>query len=240
MTGPISRVLIVEDDAMVRRLLVRHFQKKNITSVEAADAEAALALFAQPDQRFDAVVTDVHLPGMTGVEMAARIRTARPDQPIVFVTGDIDEELAERALAGGGAGYLLKPFEFFELDAAVAQALKATPAPPETAGPTTFSIQPAPDKWLEEQRRLMMAAAARPISLRPVYPGRRPFASVRLYLKIAVLVAFMVGLAWYIGYGLQQDQVEEPGVFLQESGENTVYVPYEAPSPNPKPERPRR
>lgn len=240
MSSQVSRVLIVEDDAMVRRLLVRHFQKKNVASVEAADAEAALAFFAEPDQRFDAVITDVHLPGMTGVEMATRIRAARPDQPIVFVTGDVDEKLAARALEGGGAGYLLKPFEFFELDAAVAQALKAMPLTPEQAAQASLRTESAPDRWLEEQRRLMMAAAERPVSLRPAYPGRRPGGSARLYVKIAVVVALMVGLAWYIGYGLQEDQVEEPGVFLQEGDQNTVYVPYEAPSQNPRPERPRR
>jgi DNA-binding response OmpR family regulator len=212
MTSRISRVLIVEDDATVRRLLVRHFQKKNIRSVEAADAEAALTLFAQPDQHFDAVVTDVHLPGMTGVEMAMRIRAARPDQPIVFVTGDIDAQLAERALAGGGAGYLLKPFEFFELDAAVAQALRAVPATAEPPGPVSSATDSASDRWLEQQRRLVMAAAESPVLLRPALPPGRAFSRVRLYMKIAVVVAFMLGLAWYIGYRLQDDQVEKPGI----------------------------
>lgn len=239
MSSQVSRVLIVEDDAMVRRLLVRHFQKKNVASVEAADAEAALAFFAEPDQRFDAVITDVHLPGMTGVEMATRIRAARPDQPIVFVTGDVDEKLAARALEGGGAGYLLKPFEFFELDAAVAQALRTVPSITEATEPASLAPSPT-DVWLEEQRRLMTAAAASPVSLRPAYPPRR--SSAGLYLKITAVVLLLLGLAWYVGYGLNEDTREEPGVYQQTPSDkpSTVYVPYEAPSQNPRPERPRR
>lgn len=241
---PISRVLVVEDDPMVRRLLVRHFQKKNVTVVEAPDAEQALAFFKQPDQLFDAVITDVHLPGMTGVDLATRIRASRPAQPIVFVTGDVDEDLARQALEGGSAGYLLKPFEFFELDAALAQALQAGPSQPRPPASSTYSPADATSLWLEEQRALMIAASARPVSLRPTYPSRGRFSNLGLYAKITAAILVLLGFAWLIGYGLVTDKPREhPSVIQQEpAGErSTVYIPYEAPQQEPRPERrPRR
>lgn len=233
----IARVLIVEDDPMVRRLLARHFQKKNVAVVEAATAEDALVLFTPSGERFDAVVTDVHLPGMTGVDLATRIRGFRPDQPIVFVTGDVDEDLARRALEGGSAGYLLKPFEFFELDAALAQALRTPVAGPVAPVATSPSNDPSADVWLAEQRRLMTEAAARPVSLQPVYGGRSRFSGLGFYVKIGTLVLVLLGIAWVIGNGLAVDPKEEPGV-TQPSGsdrQNTVTSPIRRRSPNHDP-----
>lgn len=235
-TPRISSLLIVEDDPMVRRLLVRHFQKKYGVVREAPDAELALAAFREGGS-FDVVVTDVHLPGMTGVDMATQIRQIRHDQPIVFVTGDVDEDLARRALEGGSAGYLLKPFEFFELDAAIAQALNAPPLP-AAPPPAVFTPGQASNEWYDEQRRQLMAAAARPVALSAEYPTwhRSRFG---LYLKIAVVVLVLVGIAWVVGYGLfpeHKDSGPVPSPTTRESENNTVYVPY---TPPPAPDQTR-
>ncbi|MEX2471328.1 MAG: response regulator [Gemmatimonadota bacterium] len=231
----IARVLIVEDDPMVRRLLVRHFQKKDATVVDAATAEDALALFQQPGEPFDAVVTDVHLPGMSGVDLATHIRGVRPDQPIVFVTGDVDEDLARRALEGGSAGYLLKPFEFFELDAALGQALRTPVVGPRAPVTSSPSNDPAADPWLMEQRRLLMEAAARPISLQPVHGGRSRFNELAYYVKRGTLVLVLLLIAWFIGFGLAVDPREGADV-SQPDRQSPVSAPYQPPPP----ERPRR
>ena len=226
----IARILIVEDDAMVRQLLVRHFQKRGVVAVEAASAEEALSIFQQPDQSFDAVLTDVHLGQMSGVDLATRIRSIRAQQPIVFVTGDVDEELARRALAAGNAGYLLKPFEFFELDAALEQAVRLPRTAPDTL-PTTSSQ--ASEVWLLEQRRLLEAAAGRPVSLRHEYQPRGRFSSLGLYLKIGAFLIVLILIALYIGYRVPQEQQQEPNEQQQAQPSNgrTVYVPYQPPEP---------
>lgn len=119
-----SRILIVEDDATVRRLMTRHFERSGFEVEYAMAAEEVAA-----DERYDVVLTDVHLPGESGVDLARRLHAAQPEQPVVFVTGDADAGLASTAIRNGAAGYLLKPFEMFELDAVVNNALRARTMP---------------------------------------------------------------------------------------------------------------
>ena len=231
MNPPLQRVLIVEDDAMVRRLLARHFQKGGAAIVEAADVDQALAVFREPGSRFDVVVTDVHLPGQSGLDLATEMRMLQPQQPIVFVTGDVDEKLAQRALAGGKAGYLLKPFEFFELDAAIAQAIQSATSFTPSAG--SVPANASEDRWLAEQRRLLLAASQKPIDVgsfaKPDYKRR---AHVGLWAKIAVTVAILVGFALWIGYGISSEEELPPqqGAPQVEQEGRTIYVPYEPPA----------
>ena len=113
------RILVIEDDASVRQLMAKHFRRHGYEVTEAEDASAAIAL-TRGRSKFDLILTDVHLPDDSGVELARRIHAESPMAPIIFVTGDPDEGLAREALeTEGAAGYLVKPFRLFELDAVV-------------------------------------------------------------------------------------------------------------------------
>lgn len=116
-------VLVVEDDAGVREMVTAHLRKKGYEPVGASSAEAVLERIRGGDLSYDVALTDVHLPGMSGVELNRLLLATSPLSPILVITGDDDAELARRALQDGAAGYLLKPFELFELDAALAQAV---------------------------------------------------------------------------------------------------------------------
>jgi DNA-binding response OmpR family regulator len=109
------RVLVVEDDLNMRSLLSSHLRRNGYEVSEAGDAESVLS--ARESASYDLVLADIHLPGQSGVEMARQLRAGEGEAPVVFVTGDADEKLARTALSEGAAGYLLKPFEIFELDA---------------------------------------------------------------------------------------------------------------------------
>ena len=233
----LSSALIIEDDAMVRRLLSRHLQKSGVRVAEAADAEQGLRMFSEQAAGFDIVVTDVHLPGMSGLDLATEIRALRADQAIVFVTGDVDEKLAERALESGSAGYLLKPFEFFELDAAIAQAVGARPQRAAPAPATAAQV--GNDVWMAEQRRLLKAAAEKPVDVgsfaRPEYS--RP-TRIGLFVKIGITVVVLIIIAWVIGYGIPGEEREPPATPRPETqDQRTIYVPYEAPNPERPPRR---
>jgi DNA-binding response OmpR family regulator len=117
------KVLVVEDDAAMRALLTTQLRRKGFEVSSAADAESVLK---EPNAStgYDLIVSDVHLPGRSGVEMARHLRKGDAEPRVVFVTGDADESLAREALEEGASGYLLKPFEFFELEAMVRAALK--------------------------------------------------------------------------------------------------------------------
>lgn len=119
-----NRILIVEDDASIRGVMSRHFRRHGFEVEQAGGAEEALSRIAASQSRFDVVLTDIHLPGASGVDLARDLQEARPGQPVVFMTGDADAQIARTAIESGAAGYLLKPFEFFELDAVVNQAVQ--------------------------------------------------------------------------------------------------------------------
>lgn len=117
------RVLVVEDEEQVRELVARHLEKNGYEVARASDAEQVLLRMSRDREPFDVVLSDIHLPGLSGVELLRLLLTHSPLRPVIMITGDSDESLARKALDYGAAGYLLKPFELFELEAAVQQAI---------------------------------------------------------------------------------------------------------------------
>lgn len=116
-------IVVVEDDAPVRSLLTGHLGRPGQRVLEASDAETAVRhLVSEPV--FDLVVTDIHLPGLSGLELLELLQSHSPMKPVLIITGDDQDELARRALAAGATGYLVKPFQIAELDANVAQAFQ--------------------------------------------------------------------------------------------------------------------
>lgn len=117
------RVIVVEDDEALRQMLARHLRKRGFTVIEAGDAESVLLRASREQRPFDVAIADVHLPGLSGVELLRLLLAHSPLKPVLLITGDGEETLARKALQAGAAGYMLKPFELFELDAALDQAL---------------------------------------------------------------------------------------------------------------------
>jgi putative two-component system response regulator len=146
-------VLLIEDEAPTRNVVARHLRNSGyeVTAVESAE-DALAEVDARPDS-FDVVISDVHLPGVSGIDLASVLLIRNPTQPIVLVTGDPDEALARDALSRGPVSYLLKPFELFELDAAVQQAIVRSQPLAVTAARTRERWQgeagSALDDWLQ-------------------------------------------------------------------------------------------
>lgn len=116
-------ILLVEDDVATRALIARQLRRAGLEVTAVESGERVLAEVADRYTAFDVVILDVHLPGMSGLDLASLIQARRPAQPIVLITGDSDPRLAREALARGPVSFLLKPFEMYELQAAVNQAL---------------------------------------------------------------------------------------------------------------------
>lgn len=127
--GDRAKVLLVEDDAPTRGMIARHLRLAGYDVTQAESAEPVMLDAGRGDPRFDIVISDVHLPGTSGIDLASFLLTRNPAQAILLITGDPDEALARDALSRGPVSYLLKPFELFELDAAVRQALARHAAP---------------------------------------------------------------------------------------------------------------
>jgi len=104
-----QRLLVVDDDSAMRALLASLFQQKGYPVEEAASADEALERAREAD--FDAVLSDIKMPGKTGIEMVGELRRIRPDTPVVLMTafGSIDS--AVEAMRAGAFDYITKPFE---------------------------------------------------------------------------------------------------------------------------------
>jgi response regulator RpfG family c-di-GMP phosphodiesterase len=116
-------VLLVEDDAATRAMITRHLRALGFVVTAMESAEQVILQAGEALDRFGVVISDVHLPGTSGIDLASYLLRRNPSQPVVLITGDPDEALARDALSRGPVSYLLKPFELFELDAAVRQTI---------------------------------------------------------------------------------------------------------------------
>ncbi len=122
---PGVRVLLVEDDAVIRELLVQVFVDLGWEYRDAVDAESALAALRE-GEGFDLLITDVGLPGLNGRLLAGAARTLRPHLPILFITGYAAGNEPPVPLVGERMAVLGKPFT---LEAFVARVQELLDAP---------------------------------------------------------------------------------------------------------------
>jgi DNA-binding NtrC family response regulator len=108
-TPPRARVLAVDDERAVRTVLALHLTKAGYDVVLAEDAGAARARLAE--QPFDLMMTDVRMPGESGLALLEDVRRAWPEMSVVVMTGDGSIEDAVRAIKLGASDYLIKPVE---------------------------------------------------------------------------------------------------------------------------------
>lgn len=113
----VLRILVVEDHPDLRETLSLLLEGAGRHIEAVASAEAALQAFAQ--QPFDVVFTDVKLPGVSGLELAARLREARPAPWIVISSGAVVD--APPGEPGARTRFLGKPFTMEALDALMAE-----------------------------------------------------------------------------------------------------------------------
>lgn len=112
MDGYGKRVLIAEDDEDARNLLSMVLENAGYSVYAALDGRQALEELKK--RRFDVVVTDHHMPKMTGFQLLMLGRLVWPDTPMILLSGH-DTSLAEMAGQGGAYGCLRKPYDASEL-----------------------------------------------------------------------------------------------------------------------------
>jgi PAS domain S-box-containing protein len=117
-----GHLLVVEDDPLVRAVVVRELLIQGYRVAEAPDGHAALERIAHSGDPFDLIITDLAMPRMDGRELAARIGAVRADLPVLFISGHPDEA-TRRALADTEHPFLQKPFTAEELIRRVGQLL---------------------------------------------------------------------------------------------------------------------
>jgi len=112
IASPRTRLLVVDDIADNRAILNRFFRRRGFDIVEADNGATALALIAE--QQFDAVMLDVVMPGMNGLDVLQLIRKNHSPAalPVIMVTAKVESEDVVRALELGANDYITKPIDF--------------------------------------------------------------------------------------------------------------------------------
>jgi CheY-like chemotaxis protein len=116
------RILFVDDEASIARLAQVMLRGLGHTATSFGSAAEGLAALKANPTEFDLVITDLTMPGMTGVDFARGIRAIRPDIPIILSSGYADEVPEETLKTLGIVEVLPKPFQMQALGAAVARA----------------------------------------------------------------------------------------------------------------------
>ena len=120
--GELRAVLVVDDEGTVRRACERILREEGIRVVCVTRGEEAIA--ALPELAPDAVVLDLKMPGIGGIETLRRVRAESPGLPVVVITGYATLDTQRECMALGAAAWLPKPFGPDDLLGALRAAVK--------------------------------------------------------------------------------------------------------------------
>ena len=148
-------ILVVDDELSIRRALHTTLYKLGFTTVEAARGEEALSLVRA--NTFDAVLLDINMPGINGVDTCKSIRQLFPRLPILMLTVRDSEDDKVEALDAGADDYITKPFQLRELTARIRTAMRSAK---ESAAPwdQTSSVIQVGEIQLDPERRTVRKA----------------------------------------------------------------------------------
>ena len=117
-----AEILVVDDDDVIRETLCELLSQEH-TCQTAETAEQALEKLEA--QRFDVVLTDISMPGLSGMELLDRVLQLYPRTPVIVVSGLSDQEQAQSLMARGAFDYLLKPFRLEVVEESVKRAISS-------------------------------------------------------------------------------------------------------------------
>ena len=142
-----ANVLVAEDDPDMRRLVAAVLRGAGHRVVEATDGMQILdriesTIWSARPHLFDVIVTDVHMPGLSGLDVLAALRCTRWTTPVILITAFGDEETRSEARALGAIDILDKPFNPDNLKIAVVRALASPPSSNDGDGARTEEATP--------------------------------------------------------------------------------------------------
>jgi len=145
-----GRILVVDDEPQIRRVMRAALSATGYEVSDARSGEEAVEKLG--DERFDLILLDVNLPGMSGMDACRVIRreTLVPDVPIIMLTVRNAEKDIVEALDAGADDYVVKPFGTPELLARIRAALRRAPLPQDSA-PQRISLKDVEVDFLSRQ-----------------------------------------------------------------------------------------
>lgn len=152
MSAPL-RIAVIDDDEAVLDSLRLYFARQNIDAACFADGSAFLAA-AGRGERFDCVVSDVRMPGLTGLDLVRRLKADGFAAPIILITGHGDVDMAVAAIKAGAFDFIEKPFDETRLLASVGNAMDKARAP-DSEGAEQGELRSRLQSLSERQRQVM-------------------------------------------------------------------------------------
>ncbi|HEX8130888.1 MAG TPA: response regulator [Pyrinomonadaceae bacterium] len=116
-----AAILVVDDDAAIRDTLYDLLSEDHLCHV-AETAERALGWLAT--DVYDVVLTDISMPGLSGIELLGHVRQNQPQTPVIIISGIQDQDHARGMTTLGAFDYLLKPFRLEDVEQSVARAIE--------------------------------------------------------------------------------------------------------------------
>jgi len=108
-----GKILVIDDEEKMCKVMKAGLESKNLQVNTAHDGESALQLFAQ--HHHDVVVTDLKMPGMTGLAVLKEVKSKSPETEVILMTAYASAQTAVEAMKEGAYDYIIKPFEMTEL-----------------------------------------------------------------------------------------------------------------------------
>ncbi|HEV2704745.1 MAG TPA: response regulator [Pyrinomonadaceae bacterium] len=116
-----AAVLVVDDDDAIRDTLYELFCEEHLCHA-AETAETALDFLNV--ESYDVILTDISMPGLSGLELLGHVRQHQPDTPVIIISGISDQAHAQGLINLGAFDYLLKPFQLDAVETSVSRALE--------------------------------------------------------------------------------------------------------------------
>jgi CheY-like chemotaxis protein len=126
-------ILVVDDEPDVADLFRQQFRKElraaRFVMEFALNAADALERVHAAEAKLFLILSDINMPGMSGLDLLPRARQARPDVPVIMITAYGDDETRRKAAKAGAAGLFTKPIDFPELRGEIGRRLDAAASP---------------------------------------------------------------------------------------------------------------
>lgn len=120
-TSPMTTILIVDDDEAIRETLYDLLSERYECQT-ASMAEEALRYLAA--QSYDAVLTDISMPGLTGLELLQRVQQGNSRTPVILISGKGSEQDSDSLIGMGAFAYVTKPFSLDQIELIVERAVE--------------------------------------------------------------------------------------------------------------------
>jgi DNA-binding response OmpR family regulator len=231
------RILVADDDPVVREVVRRYLERDGSTVVECAEGDSAIALLLDPAGAVDLAVLDVMMPGSDGVEICRAVRGGpRPDTPLILLTALGDEDDRILGLSMGADDYVTKPFSPRELALRVSSLLRRSHGRTGDSGPqilrdADLEVNPAAQSVLAGGRRVDLTAREFNLLLFLLRNRRRVFSREDLLaqvwgwdfgdlstvtvhikrLRAKLGAAHRIETVWGRGYRWGRDETEQTG-----------------------------